>query len=268
MIYELDPTLTGPDELRADPALTLAAQHAYESSQSGPYAMLPCALSYAPLQHVLPKQTLDSIRSHVPAPHSARANILARQFSGPDRGQVEYLFDIGNWSPDFRAEKGKVYGTMLMMLQLPLSKGSIHVASSDVRDKPIIDPRYFGGQGGDVDFEVMVAAQGFADKICRTAPLSGIIRRRAFPVEGEEDFAPWVRSTTITDWHPVGTCAMGGHGGIETGVVDDRLRVYGVKGLRVADASIMPLHICSHPQATVYAIGEKAAAMILEDREK
>lgn len=63
----------------------------------------------------------------------------------------------------------------------------------------------------------------------------------------------------------MGTCGMGGQRGIEGGVVDERLRVYGVKGLRVVDASIMPLQISAHSQATVYAIAEKGAHMILED---
>lgn len=58
---------------------------------------------------------------------------------------------------------------------------------------------------------------------------------------------------------------MGGRGGAQAGVVDDRLRVYGVKGLRVVDASIMPMQIGAHIQATVYAIAEKASAMIRED---
>lgn len=59
---------------------------------------------------------------------------------------------------------------------------------------------------------------------------------------------------------------MGGRRGIAGGVVDERLRVYGIKGLRIIDASVMPLQISCHPQATIYAIAEKGAHMILEDR--
>jgi len=58
---------------------------------------------------------------------------------------------------------------------------------------------------------------------------------------------------------------MGGSQGAHTGVVDERLRVYGVRGLRVIDASIMPTQIGAHLQATVYAIAEKGADMIKED---
>ena len=58
---------------------------------------------------------------------------------------------------------------------------------------------------------------------------------------------------------------MGGREGANAGVVDERLRVYGVRGLRVIDASIMPLQIGAHIQGTVYAIAEKGASMILED---
>ena len=60
---------------------------------------------------------------------------------------------------------------------------------------------------------------------------------------------------------------MGGKSKEDGYVVDARLRVYGTKGLRVCDASIMPLHISAHPQATIYAIGEKGAAIIIEDWE-
>ena len=174
---------------------------------------------------------------------------------------------------------------MMMMLQYPFSVGSIHIpasASPQTRptssdDKPVIDPRYYASEGGDVDLGVMAAAQKFAHKICRTAPLSSVVQRRVFPPEPEsktgryelqdEDFTSYVQNYTVTDWHPVGTCAMGGSEGRKAGVVDERLRVYGVRGLRVCDASIMPLQISAHIQATVYAIAEKGAAMILEDRK-
>ncbi|KAF2736019.1 putative choline dehydrogenase [Polyplosphaeria fusca] len=277
MIFELDPTLSGPDELRADPHLAKAAQQAYDTSRTGIYAMLPCALSYAPLAQVVSRDNLEQILSKLPPAAKSRDEVLRKQFDQKTRGQIEYLFDVGNWSPYYKSSAGKVYGTMLMMLQLPLSRGSIHIPTDTGReptiyDKPVINPRYFEGHGGEADFEIMSECQKFADKICKTAPLSSVIRKRVYPPEstalsGGEEFRPWVRESCITDWHPIGTCAMGGHEGIESGVVDDRLRVYGVKGLRVADASVMPLHICSHPQATVYAIGEKAASMILEDRE-
>jgi choline dehydrogenase-like flavoprotein len=78
------------------------------------------------------------------------------------------------------------------------------------------------------------------------------------PTGDEEDFTDWIGDYTI-DWHPAGTCSMGGSSGIDAGLVDERLRVYGVQGLRVVDASIMPLQVSAHIQATVYAIGEKAA---------
>lgn len=57
---------------------------------------------------------------------------------------------------------------------------------------------------------------------------------------------------------------MGGSSGIDAGLVDERLRVYGEQGLRVVDASIVPLQVSTHIQATVYAIGEKVAALVLE----
>jgi choline dehydrogenase-like flavoprotein len=74
-----------------------------------------------------------------------------------------------------------------------------------------------------------------------------------------------VRADSCVDRHPIGTCGMGGDRGIAAGVVDERLRVYGVKALRVVDASIMPLQISAHLQATVYAIAENGASMVLED---
>ncbi|KAL8685440.1 MAG: hypothetical protein Q9218_007759 [Villophora microphyllina] len=249
--------------------------------------------------------TPDSPTTTKNAPSATtRTSILLRRLTHPQNlGQMEYNFDLSNYNPYFASQPGKKYATMLMMLQYPFSTGSIHLpptikggrkATAD--DKPIINPRYFEGPGGENDLEMMALGQRFADKIVRTAPLSEIVVKRAWPPEqrspsatsphpssqgtSPEDFTQWVRDNTVTDWHPVGTCAMGPFPSSpsqnqsrrsssptsEKGfVVNSRLRVHGTRNLRVIDASIMPLQISAHLQATVYAIGEKGASLVLED---
>jgi choline dehydrogenase-like flavoprotein len=68
----------------------------------------------------------------------------------------------------------------------------------------------------------------------------------------------WIKRTVANEYHPVGTVAMGQATG-------ERLRVLGTKGLRVIDASVMPLHVCANTAATVYAIAEKGSYLIKED---
>ncbi|KGO73806.1 Glucose-methanol-choline oxidoreductase, N-terminal [Penicillium italicum] len=208
-----------------------------------------------------------------------RDALLASQFeSGEARGQVEYLFDLGNWSPYYVSEPGKKYATMLQMLQYPFSRGSIHIPpmsetnyeKATIDDKPVIDPRYFLGPG-EIDKKVMAKALRWGDRICQTEPLAKLIHTRVFPppangADSEEKlYEDFVSNYTVTDWHPVGTCAMGKADGANAGVVNDMLQVHGVHALRVVDASIMPLQVGAHIQATVYAIAEKAAVMIMED---
>lgn len=289
MIYEIDPSISTHEALLSNPELATVADEQYIKSKSGPRTAVGFSAAYISLSDFTTPEQLSTLAAQLPVMDSQltrrRDHILAERFHSPDRiGQMEFVFDGGNYSPFFKSEAGKRYGTMMQMLQYPFSVGCIHIPSTisfekptTSDDKPVIDPQYYGGAGGQVDFLTMVAAQAFGHRICSTAPLRNIIRGRVFPapsakpatdvaaVGEDEDFSQWVRDSTITDWHPVGTCAMGGHQGIVGGVVDERLRVYGVRGLRVCDASVMPLIISGHLQATVYAIGEKGAAMILED---
>ena len=286
MIYEIDPSIPTVEELRADPDLARAADLEYEDTRSGLRTAVPSSVAYLPFSHYLDSDYLAQIGSSLAlsekASHSKRDSILLRRFQEDQNlGQIEFNFDLGNYSPYFCSEPGRKYATMLQMLQYPFSTGSIHIPPmgkgerlTTVADKPCIDPRYYVGPGGEIDLKMMAAAQKFADRIVRTEPLAGIIVRRVWPPakdeglgkeEDEEDFTSWVRDNTVTDWHPVGTCAMGGKKVGDGYVVDERLRVHGVKGLRVVDASIMPLQISAHLQATVYAIGEKGASMIVED---
>jgi choline dehydrogenase-like flavoprotein len=277
MIFEVDPSLSNPDDLKHNKAAATAAEELYAESKSGPLTILPNSICYLPISQAVSEETLQSLASqaasltHLPADEQA---IRQHRFDQSAKlGQIEYIFDLGNWSPFFQPDgsDGKKYGTCLQILQYPFSRGSIHIrpgSPSTASDKPLIDPKYYEGSHGELDLEVMAHCALFADKIAKTEPLANIIRGRVYPPPSactKEDMREWVVNQTITDWHPVGTCAMGGRRGIEGGVVDERLRVYGVKGLRVVDASIMPLQISGHSQATVYAIAEKGAAMILED---
>lgn len=281
-IFEISPEIPTRDEVLQDSALQEAASREYEGSKSGPWTILPCSIAYCSLSQIIGQEELEGLRSRAESlakqTGKKRDEILARQFrEDANLGQLEYLFDVGNWSPYFTSEVGKKYGTMLMMLQYPWSRGSIHLPPKDpgtratVHDKPIIDPRYFFGHG-EVDLEIMKLGQRLTKRICATKPLSDIIRSRVFPPMSDSDtpgemdeYDEFVRNYTITDWHPIGTCAMGGLEGEKSGVVDGRLRVYGITNLRVVDASIMPLQVSAHIQATVYAIAEKAADMIIED---
>lgn len=276
--FEVDPSLANRDDLQKDEKLALAARERYAQTADGPLTVLPVSLCYVPLTHFLPKETLASLYAEADQVSEIDADkheILTHRLDGNSKlGQIEYIFDLGNWNPSFKGEEGKRYGTMLQILQYPFSVGSIHIrpcpdGTNPAEQSPDIDPKYYEGTHGNLDMEVMKHCLQFVHKIVHTEPLSTLIRAPASPpptaYTDDKLLGEWITQNTITDWHPVGTCAMGGRAGIEGGVVDERLRVYGIKGLRVVDASVMPLQISAHIQATVYAIAEKAAHMIIED---
>ncbi|KAJ4126936.1 hypothetical protein NW754_002206 [Fusarium falciforme] len=246
-IFEVDPLLTNRDDLQTDEKLAAVAWEKYSRDRAGPLTILPCSLCYVPLNHFVPEHTLAELSAKadkLPAFGAEKKAILKQRLDGGAKlGQIEYIFDLGNWNPFFRGQDGKRYGTMLQILQYPFSVGSIHISTSG-EDHPSIDPQYYGGAHGALDLGVMKEASRFLDRIVHTEPLAGIIRAPASPslatLRDDERLGEWISNNTITDWHPVGTCAMGGRAGIRGGVVDDRLRVYGVRGLRVVDASVMP----------------------------
>ncbi|KAM5349790.1 hypothetical protein ACJ41O_006295 [Fusarium nematophilum] len=279
-IFEVDPLLANRDDLQTDEKLAAAARMQYAQDKAGPLIILPCSLCYVPLAHFSPRDAIADLYAKadgLTAFDADKKAILKQRLDGrADLGQIEYIFDLGNWSPFFRGEDGKKYGTMLQILQYPFSVGSIHIrpatadhGSATSEDHPAIDPRYYAGEHGALDVEVMRECARFLHRIVRTEPLAGIVRAPASPSKAtladDDRLREWIVQNTITDWHPVGTCAMGGRAGVRGGVVDERLRVYGVRSLRVVDASVMPLQISAHIQATVYAIAEKGAHMILQD---
>lgn len=141
----------------------------------------------------------------------------------------------------------------------PESRGYIRIKSADPSTYPAIVPNYITDP---LDQEVVISALRWGRRIAAQEPLAGYIDHETSPgpdVQTDEQLLAHAREHGTTIYHPVGTCAMG-HG--ENAVVDPELRVHGVEGLRVVDASIMPRLISGNTNAPTIMIAEKASDMI------
>ena len=139
------------------------------------------------------------------------------------------------------------------------SRGRIRLRSTDPRWHPLIDPAYFDDAR---DLEAMVRGVQRILETVRVGPMSHYIEGPFLPAAedpSEAEIVEHLRATTQTLYHPVGTCAMGQG---EQAVVDPSLKVYGVEGLRVADASVMPVVPRGNTNAPTIMIGEKAADLL------
>jgi choline dehydrogenase len=144
----------------------------------------------------------------------------------------------------------------------PESRGSVRIASLDPAAHPEIRQNYLSTER---DRQTMVAALKTLRAILSAAPLARYVVAEVEPgpaKQSDDDWLAYARARGGTIYHPVSTCRMGVDA---RAVVDPRLRVHGVDGLRVADGSIMPTLVSGNTNAPIVMIGEKAAAMILED---
>jgi len=154
-------------------------------------------------------------------------------------------------------------GCTFSMCQLrPTSRGTVMIKSRDPLAAPAMRPNYLSTE---LDCRTMVEGVKVARKLARTRALEHLIGDEYRPgdsAQSDDEVLEFVRNYGATIFHPVGTCKMGA--GPES-VVDARLRVHGVAGLRVVDASIMPTLVSGNTNAPVVMIAEKAADLILQD---
>lgn len=155
------------------------------------------------------------------------------------------------------------YGYSVMTCDLrPLSRGTVRLASADPLQPPAIDPNHLDHER---DLRRMVAGIRKAREILAQpafAPHAEVELEPGPQVQTEDQLRDWVRGHAETTYHPVGTCRMGREA---HAVVDARLRVHGLEGLRVVDASIMPTLVGGNTNAPTTMIAEKGADFILED---
>jgi choline dehydrogenase len=138
------------------------------------------------------------------------------------------------------------------------SRGSVHIKSADPKVPPAIRYNYLATEN---DRRMMVEGLKIARKICTTKPLSDYAESEFQPgdkVQTDADWLAYCREYGETVFHPTSTCRMGS-------VVDEKLRVKGIDGLRVVDASVMPAVTSGNINAAVIAVAEKAADLIKEN---
>ena len=148
----------------------------------------------------------------------------------------------------------------------PSSHGTVRLASSGWRDKPLVDPRYFTDPERR-DEKILVEGIRLARSLAETSALSGWVVREVAPgpeLQTDEELGAFARKYSNTVYHPSATCKMGAATD-ESAVVDPRLRVRGISGLRVADASVFPEIVRVNLNMTAIVVGARAADLIAED---
>jgi choline dehydrogenase-like flavoprotein len=209
---------------------------------------------------------------------SAAAEIEYRYFrkgplssNGPEAGgflktrpdlpmpDLQFHFSPG-WSVGFGTDRPAGHGFAFWPgLVRPESRGYVTLRSPDPHDPPLIQPNYLASAA---DIEVLVQGVGIARMLAQTkafAPFLGEAIQPGPAVRSAADIRAYIRGNASTVYHPVGTCKMGVD---PWAVVDPQLRVYGVQGLRVADASIMPWIVNGNTNAPTIMIGEKLADLV------
>ncbi|KAI0256392.1 GMC oxidoreductase [Lactifluus subvellereus] len=197
-----------------------------------------------------------------------------RDFSaGPNSPDIEVLWfpcitgDLS--SPPPRGVHGVTVGAIVLK---PEGSGTVTLKSSSIYDKPDIDPKLFESEN---DYNVAMKGLRFALRLARTESMKTIVDVKPHSTDQKDLFWPgdadpdqitddelkaFIRDHGLTIFHPTSSARIGPSP--ETGVVDASLRVHGVQGLRVCDASVFPSQVSGHPAAVVVAVAEKMADML------
>jgi choline dehydrogenase-like flavoprotein len=180
-----------------------------------------------------------------------------RSLADPERCHTEHftIYAVAGHAPASIYKTDGATATTAIMGMTPTSRGSITISSADPTVAPVIDPNYFGTEADRVAIRntMRKVLQGMLE----TEEGKSIVEAELTDTPGYSDEAidARIRASGGTAFHPSGSCSMGK-------VVDGQCRVIGLDSLRVVDASIIPLPIAAHTQATVFALAEKAADMI------
>lgn len=273
--YQLKPGLLSSDELRSNTTYRMEQIALYNASIPNLYWGSRNGYAFLNWNQIMGADTehLAQLATEVNLMDNTRITGQKVQFLTDasltaDVPQVEiflsdgYTGRLGYPTDNTSTAYDQGFFTLFASLQHLLSQGSVHIMSNNVSDPPQIDPRYLSNA---YDFEAVLTAAKYLRMIARTSPLVSFWTSEYEPgesVQSEQDWEYYIRNSSFSVYHPVGTCAMLPLQ--DGGVVDPQLRVYGIERLRVVDASIIPLLPSGHIQTAVYGIAERAARMVVE----
>jgi len=276
------------EALARNPEIMQQALQAYIEHKAGPFAAAPTTTGFASLEKVQPDfpnaeshinaLVAEFAKKHPNADPAGRDPLLARQLLNPK----EAVAQIVTLPTGANLRKPDIPSQLFPLLEEPgywvtigacstrsLSRGSLHINSSDPTVYPTIDPAYFKHP---LDLDMMARSVLHVLTFTEIEPFRSVLRRDegGKPVlpntsvgkipETLEEAKEFCRNNTVTEYHPVGTNAMLPRE--KGGVVDSELKVYGTSNVRVVDASIFPTHVQGNIVSLVYAVAEKAADII------
>ncbi|MEV0830583.1 GMC family oxidoreductase [Nonomuraea rubra] len=183
----------------------------------------------------------------------AEAGAFARSRPGLDAPDLQ-LGAIPGPAPEPEGTTGRGLTVLVGAIGVA-SRGSVRLRTANPAGTPLIDPAYLSAEA---DLDVLAAGVRLAREIVACRPLAGLVKGERRP-GGQADVRAWIRDRLGTMFHPTSSCAMGGD---ERAVCDGELRVRGVDGLRVADASAMPAVPRGNTNAPTIALAERAADLV------
>ncbi|TFK84290.1 GMC oxidoreductase [Polyporus arcularius HHB13444] len=268
VVFEIDPQYETLDAAR-EPGAAASLQQLYQQRQ-GPLsapplsvvAFFPSETFMSPEQRQKWKEGALAAMQDAPEGLRKQYEVQIRRFAAPSSPEGE-IMPVPGFLPalDLKRTPKARYLSICTVVLHPLSRGSVHIASADPQAPPTIDPAYLSRPE---DLEVLLAAVKFSLAFFKTTALGDVVRKQLAPAPevaaSDDALRDYIKETCSCVYHPLGTAAMlpKQHGG----VVDPELKVYGTANLRVVDASILPMQIAAHTQATVYAIAERASDII------
>ncbi|PYH94319.1 alcohol oxidase [Aspergillus ellipticus CBS 707.79] len=270
-------------DIMRDPNVVQSLIQLYEQTRGGPLTGMPVSMAYLPLMdhdgqlssekvQDLLSQHLDQHMQDLPPAQQKQYALQRELLQDSLNASSQYMFlpiqvnllEGKTTMADVLAKSlpGN-YVTIMVLHNHPFSRGSVHIRSGNVDDKPIFDPNYLSHP---LDIEILARHVQYLDQIAATEPFAGLLKpnsrvpKSAIDLTDLDKTKEVVKERLFTCFHPAGTCAM--MPAELGGVVDAQLKVHGTRNLRVVDASVFPLEPAGNIQATTYAVAERAADLV------